>query len=363
VKHWQESRQVFEWLSTLKVEQRRAALATVVSVHGSAYRREGAKMAVAEDGASVGNVSGGCLEMDVREVAREVIASGIPQLRSYCSTSDEVHAWDLGVGCEGEVRIFVERAYSASGIEQAFLDSAMPFAVCTVVDESPAARHRLIVTAAGCEGAAAPTDFSPAVVIEARSMLAARLPSALRDIAGHAVFIDVYLPPPQLLIVSAGNDARPLARFAAEVGFRTVVVDRRPGLLRRDRFPEAVRLIESSAAELTNHLELDAESCAVVMTHNYADDEHYLRALIATPVRYIGVLGPRQRTERLVGSIAADMSFDTGRIYGPVGLDVGTDGAEQVALAVVAELLAVRGGRRPRSLRDRETPIHLPHLA
>ena len=320
-------------------------------------------MAVAEDGASVGNISGGCLEMDVREVAFEVIASDAPQLRSYCSSADDVRAWDLGIGCEGEVRIFIEPAYSASGIEQTLLAAAVPFAVCTIVETSPPARqrHRLIVTATGCEGETDPTAFSPAVVGEARRMLGTRSPSALRDIAGHAVFVDIYLPPPQLVIVGAGNDARPLSRFAAEVGFRTVIVDRRPGLLRPDRFPDAVRLVDSSPGEMTGRVDFDADTNAVVMTHNFSDDEHYLRALIATPVPYIGVLGPRQRTERLVGSIAVDTPFDTDRIYGPVGLDVGTDGAEQVALAVIAELLAVRGGRRPQSLREREVPIHLPH--
>jgi xanthine dehydrogenase accessory factor len=364
VKLWHETRQVLDWISTLRVEHRRSAIATVVSVRGSAYRREGAKMAVAEDGSSVGNVSGGCLELDVREVALEVIASGIPQLRNYCSTSDEVHAWDLGIGCEGEVKVFVEQACSDYGTEQTLLGAGVPFAVCTVINTSPTSgQRRLVVTATGCDGEIDRLAVDPAVVAQARDMLGARSPSALQEFAGHEVFIDVCLPPPQLVIISAGNDARPLARIAVEVGFQTVVVDRRPDLLRRDRFPEAVRLIESSAADLASHVDFDAETCAVVMTHNFADDEHYLRALVTTPARYIGVLGPRQRTERLVDGVAADTPFDTDRIYGPVGLDVGTDGAEQVALSVVAELLAVRGGRRLQSLRDRETPIHLPHLA
>lgn len=365
MKHWQESQQVFDWLSTLEVEQRRAALATVVAVRGSAYRREGAKMAVAEDGASIGNVSGGCLEMDVREVALEVIASGVPQLRSYCSSTDEVRAWDLGVGCDGEVRIFVEPAGSATGLERPFLTGAVPFALCTCLESPPTSPHphRLVVTATGYEGRRGFAELDPAVIAEARNRLAARSAPTTLEVAGHSVFVDVYLPPPQLVIVSAGNDARPLARFAAEVGFRTVVVDHRPGLLLRDRFPEATRLLESPADGMAGCIEFDAETYAVVMTHNFVDDQRYLRALVATPARYIGVLGPRQRTERLVAAIGMTTPFDVDRIYGPVGLDVGTDGAEQVALAVVAELLAVRGGRRPRSLRERELPIHLPHPA
>ncbi|MGH7592537.1 MAG: XdhC family protein [Gemmatimonadales bacterium] len=362
MKHWQEARQVFDWLATLLAEHRPVALATVVSVRGSAYRREGAKMAVAQDGASVGNVSGGCLEMDVREIALGVIASGVPELRSYCSATDDIRAWDLGVGCEGEVQVLIEPVLPSFRIDPTLFATATPFAVCTAADiaRGDLPRHRLVVTAAGCEPASDTPAFDQAIMAEARRMLAQGACPALRDIAGRAVFVDVHRPPPQLVIVSAANDARPLARFADAVGFRTIVVDRRPGLLSPDRFPGATRLVDAAPADLTGSIAVDANSYAVVMTHNYSDDQQYLRALVATPVSYIGVLGPRQRTERLVRSIAIDTPFDTDRIYGPVGLDVGADGAEQIALAVVAELLVVRRGRYPRSLRERELPMHVP---
>jgi xanthine/CO dehydrogenase XdhC/CoxF family maturation factor len=171
------------------------------------------------------------------------------------------------------------------------------------------------------------------------------------------VFVDVFAPPPELLILGAGEDARPLARFAAAVGFRVVVADRRPGHLARERFPDAALLVESDGERLRHVLPLDAECYAVVMTHNVADDQAYLRALLGTPVPYIGMLGPRQRTERILRNLGVT---DAARVYGPVGLDIGTDGAEQVALAVLAEILAVRSGRCARSLRERAAPIHAP---
>jgi len=158
--------------------------------------------------------------------------------------------------------------------------------------------------------------------------------------------------------VSGGEDARHLARLADAVGFRVVVADRRPGLLTPDRFPSGTRIVETDAARLGERVVLDAESFAVVMTHHFTDDTDYLRALLQSPVRYLGVLGPRQRTDRILGILRADGPVDDARIFGPVGLDIGTDGAEQVALAVVAEILAVRSGRRPRSLRERSAPIH-----
>ena len=174
------------------------------------------------------------------------------------------------------------------------------------------------------------------------------------------MFFDVLVPPPQLVVLGAGDDARPLVRFAAEVGFRVVVVDRRPGYLTADRFPAAAALVQSAGDELEDALPLDAECYAVVMNHNFADDQAYVRALLKAPVAYVGMLGPRQRTERILRNLSAEGSTDEGRVYGPVGLDIGTDGAEQVALAVIAEILAVRSGRRARSLRERRAAIHAP---
>ena len=359
MKHWAETRQVFEWISTLTAEQRPTALATVVSVRGSAYRREGAKMAIAADGASVGNVSGGCLEGDVREVALQVLADGIPQLRSYCSGSDQVTAWDLGVGCEGEVKVYIEPATSTSLVEHALLRGDKRFAICRELPVAAATHRRLVVTDAGRDGTLGDSALDVLAAQCAEQLLVAGTPSTQVDIDGHVLFVEAFYPPPQLVILSAGNDARPLARIGVEVGFRVVVVDRRPGLLAKDRFPEDATLVECEIADLARRVAFDDNSYAVVMNHNFADDEQYLRALIHTPAPYIGMLGPRQRTERIMRNVSADVPFDADRVYGPVGLDVGTDGAEQVALAIIAEILAVRGGRRPASLRQRQLAIHV----
>src|SRR5947199_8049524 len=132
MKQWLETREVLDRLAELRREGTRAALATVVRVRGSAYRHEGAKLLVAEDGGTTGNVSGGCLEQDVREVALQVIRTGDPQLRSYCSSADEIAAWDLGVGCEGQVDVFVEPA-GPRARERALLDERRPFVACGVM--------------------------------------------------------------------------------------------------------------------------------------------------------------------------------------------------------------------------------------
>ena len=361
MKQWLETREVLDFLAATRAAGKRAALATVVRVRGSAYRHEGAKLAVAEDGTTAGNVSGGCLEQDVREVALQVIRTGEPQRKSYCSSADEIAAWDLGVGCEGQVDVFVELAEPRPG-ERALLDERRAFVACGVIPgkgERPGKVQQLIVTAERAEGDLGSRDLNTRVASKARELLETR-ESGIHEIGGQSVFFDVLVPPPQLVVLGAGDDARPLVRFAADVGFRVVVVDHRPGYLTVDRFPAAAALIQSAGDELGASLPLDAECYAIVMNHNFADDQAYVRALLTTSVAYVGMLGPRQRTERILRNLAAEGPMDEARVYGPVGLDIGTDGAEQVALAVIAEILAVRSGRRARSLRERRAAIHAP---
>ena len=335
MKRWLETRQVLEQIGVLHRGGTRAALATVVRVRGSAYRHEGAKLVVADDGRIAGNVSGGCLEEDVREVARRVMESGITERRTYCGGTNEIAAWDLGVGCEGEVEILIEPVLSDRATERGLIAAEVPFVVITRLDGVPCPGEpaRLVVSG----------DEAEEWLASDRSQVLERDGTTLR-----------------LLVVSAGDDARHVARLADDVGFRVIVADRRPGLLAPDRFPSSVRLVDTDAARLMERIVLDTHSFAVVMTHHFADDTDYLRALLLSPARYIGVLGPRQRTERILGILRAEgvLSPDESRIYGPTGLDIGTDGAEQVALSVLAEILAVRSGRRPQSLRERGVPIH-----
>lgn len=363
MKQWLETRTVFDHLGRVHAAGGRAALATVVRVNGSAYRHEGAKLLVTAAGQHSGNVSGGCLEADVREVALRVITTGMPELRTYCGGSDEIAAWDLGVGCDGEVEILIEPVSSPRVHERTALQAERPYVSVTRLREAReyGEMPRLVLTDAGAFGTLGDAALDAAV---------SRHASAWRD-AGESrtvmlgdarLLVDVLQPPPRLVVVSAGDDAAILARLASEVGFRVVVVDRRPALLAPERFPTAVRLVHSTADALHEHLSLDADSMAVVMTHDFADDTAYLRALVQTPVPYLGMLGPRQRTERILSRLEAESPLDRSRIYGPVGLDIGTDGAEQVAVSVLAELLAVRSGRQPMSLRDRRAPIHAaPH--
>jgi xanthine dehydrogenase accessory factor len=359
MKHWLETRQVLDRLAELQAEGRRAALATVVRVRGSTYRRTGAKLLIADDGSTTGNVSGGCLENDVREAGLRVLREGRAELRQYCSGTDEIGAWDLGLGCEGQAEVFVEPALEARPAERDLLARDLPFAVCTLVaeKEEAAPRGRLLVTSDGCEGRLGSRSLEAAVAARVRGLIGGES-SDLHEIEDRRVFIDLFVPPPQLLLFGAGEDARPLARLGLEIGFQIVVVDWRPALLDPQRFPGGVRLLQSDANGLAERLPLHEQCYAVLVTHNFAADGWYLRPLVDSPVPYIGILGPRQRTERLLNALEPEGALDRTRIYGPVGLDLGTEGAEQVAFSILSEILTVRSGRSGVSLRDRTRPIH-----
>ncbi len=363
MKHWQESRQVYAAWTLAQAAGRRAAFATVVRVDGSAYRRPGARMLVDDTGETHGHVSAGCLEGDVREVAQQVIASGVPQLRRYASSSDTVRAWDLGIGCDGEVLVYVEPAHDVDG-ERRLLDGREAFVVARPLAGTADPRGRLIVTAAVHHG---DRDIPPAMqplADEMRRLVAAREAPQIVSWNGTDVFADVFLPPPDLVIIGAGDDALPLATLADMAGFRITVVDRRPALLRPVRFPAGALLAALPPPELDVALQegrIDAvheASFVVIMTHQFADDLAYLRAVVATEVPYLGILGPALRTRRLLDDAGITNTAAEARVHGPVGLDLGGEGAEHIALAIVTELLAIHHARGATMSSRRTSVVH-----
>src|SRR2546428_2079492 len=189
MKQWLETREVLDFLTAAGTAGKRAALASVVRVRGSAYRHEGAKLVVAEDGSTAGNVSGGCLEQDVREVALRVIRKGEPELRSYCSSADEIAAWDLGVGGEGQVDVYVERA-EARPRERALLERREPFAVATIVGMRDArCGMRRVVTVDDAEGDLGSKVLNARVAVKARDLLETG-ESGIHEIGGRSILFD-----------------------------------------------------------------------------------------------------------------------------------------------------------------------------
>jgi xanthine dehydrogenase accessory factor len=360
LKHWQETAALLGRAARLAEDGRRAAMATVVRIVGSAYRRPGAKFLVDDEGGTRGSVSGGCLEADVREVGLAVLAGAAPRLLHYDTGSDDRTAWGLGLGCNGSVDILVQPATTGAALESGrrireLLRGDRTFAVSTALGGERAGQT-LVLSAGRAMGTTGDAALDREIASAAAGSLAQGT-SVVQDVGGTQVFTEVLVPPPHVVLFGAGDDAIPLARYAAEAGFRVSVVDHRPAFLDETRFPAEVRLVLRRPEEGLGGLPIGGDTYAVIKAHSLATDREWLRQLVATPVRYVGLLGPRRRSEEILRQIEA---APDARIYGPVGLDVGAEGPEQVALSIVAELLAARAGREPRHLRAREGSIHAP---
>lgn len=348
----------------------RLALATIVAVRGSTYRREGARLLLTAGQQMVGNISGGCLESDIMVVADEVMASGTARLATYDLTADDDAVWGLGLGCNGAVDVFVEPLDPASRqlhILREAVTSEQPVALVKLLEGRHAGRwvavrpngaaeeslgERALDARAARAAAAALTDGASRVLA---------LPSEEGEVRA---FVEVLRPPVRLIVCGAGHDAIPVVQLAAQLGWRVVVVDQRDRFLTAERFPLARQFIRAEPAEAASRVPLDDRAYVVVMTHNYLHDRDLLRGFLGTPVRYIGMLGPRVRTEKILDELRRDdvriSEADRARIFGPVGLDLGGDGPEAIALALLGEIQAVEAGRGGGFLRERPGPIHEP---
>jgi xanthine/CO dehydrogenase XdhC/CoxF family maturation factor len=361
---------VLQAIESLSAKGERMALATIVAVRGSTYRRPGARLLVPEDDAPIGNISGGCLEGDVADMARIVMEEGRARLAGWDLTADDDEVWGLGLGCNGAIEVFIEpadRAAEVAGALRMALEEERPISVVTVLEsvrEDVGSGARIVVKPDGTsEGSLGDAALDAAATAAAREQLEAQT-SEIRTLPGDVrAFVEVLEPPLRLLICGAGHDAVPMVKAAAALGWRPIVVDDRPGFLTPERYPEAagfVRVEEPDQAAKTAGA--DDRTYVVVMTHNFLRDKAYLRSFLASPVAYIGMLGPAARTQRLLMDLAAEgleiAEDDHARIHGPAGLDLGSEGPEEIAGSILSEIVAVRRGRQGGFLKERPGPIH-----
>ena len=360
MKHWKETVEIIERVNGLATAGRRAAMATVVRIRGSSYRRPGAKFLVEDDGCTLGGVSGGCLEADVREIALSVMRTGKPRLLHYETGSDEHTVWGLGLGCNGSIDIFVQPATEPPGLEilqatQVLLKQDVgPLALATIVDGPDGVGRVMVIDS---RGVLSGSTGQPAFDLDVQRLAVDCLTnggSRLSEIEGHLVFTEVLDAPPRLIICGAGDDACPLVAYASDVGFAVTVVDHRAAYLQPTRFPSARVLLKLRPEDGTTLLGINSETLAVVKTHSFAHDRDWVRAFLQAGAAYVGLLGPRARKDEVTRQIGIKAT----QVFGPVGLDVGADGPEQVAISIVAELLAVRSRRRGWHLREKVETIH-----
>jgi xanthine/CO dehydrogenase XdhC/CoxF family maturation factor len=347
-----------------------AVLATLVKTEGSSYRRTGARLLLREGQARIGSISGGCLEEDIAAHAAGVIETGKTRILVYDTTGENDLVWGAGLGCHGIVHVLLERVTGvppALAFVEETWERREAAVLATVFRSDGDATPDGSVFAASESGRSWRADsvFADRVAEKALTFLSNQQSGTLRleDVTGAPeVFFEYLPPPPVLTIFGAGDDACPLARLAAELGWLVMIIDSRPAYATAARFSTARAVLVAPPAEAVARAGLDARSLVVVMTHRYLDDVPLLRSLLTRPLAYLGLLGPKKRAEKILADLTREglvlTPRDHARLHAPVGLDLGGSTPEEVALAILAEIQAVRSSRDARPLRERTRPIH-----
>lgn len=341
-----------------------AVLATLVDVKGSGYRLAGARMLIDEHGRSLGTVSGGCLEADILVRAKGVRDTGEPTLLTYDTTKNDYSVFGLGMGCRGVVRVLLESARNNEALDfiRECFERRETGAITTLISNTGSTALSLASRIFSNDGNA--PSFAQLNGLAASVSRDAGL--ALHENRSRSIvyedehgslefFHEVINPPAAIRIFGAGHDAIPLARLAANLGWKISVIDHRPVYADATRFPEADEIIVSRPESIPDAIFADSNSVAVVMNHNYDADVAVLRRLIGSTCKYIGVLGPKDRTQKLFDALGVER---VDNLYSPVGLDIGATTPEAIALSIVAEIQSVIAGRNGGFLKDREAPIY-----
>ena len=324
--------QAADWLGNGKG----VALATVIGTWGSSPRPVGSQLAVDDKGAFVGSVSGGCIEGAVVGEALSTIGDGKVRILDFGVTNEE--AWEVGLACGGNIRIFVERAGDKSEISR--LATEKPLAAVTDLSD-------------GSRGFVTPSDISGDLSLDDDIVAKARV--ALRDDrsgvyeAGDGeLFVHVYNPPLRLFVVGAVHIAQTLVPMARLAGYNITVADPRGSFATPDRFPETTLSVEWPDDAL-NEFAPDARSAIVTLTHDPKLDDPALEVALKSDAFYIGSLGSRRthasRLERLTEAGFSEQ--DTSRINAPIGLDLGGRKPPEIAVSILAEIVQVWSGKSP----------------
>ncbi|MDH3254550.1 MAG: XdhC family protein [Acidobacteriota bacterium] len=335
------------------------AVATVVKTWGSAPRPLGSKMAVSSDGEILGSVSGGCVEAAVAEEGRAAIGTGASRLLRF-GVSDET-AWQVGLSCGGRIEIFVEPYCLTdlqSGPRGEILDLLLDrlrddrlTALATIVDGDGIGRQLMIGSERESLGGTLGSPSLDRQAIDMAEGLIAGLSSARRpiDIDGNRcdIFFDLHVPRPKLVIIGAVHVAAHLTTLASHLGFSTVVIDPRTAFATAERFAEADRLCAEWPQAVLPDLPVNETTCFVFLSHDPKIDLPGLQIALQGPALYVGALGSKKtHAKRIKALQGIGLSAEQiGRIHAPIGLDLGGRRAEEIALSIMAEILAVRYGR------------------
>jgi xanthine/CO dehydrogenase XdhC/CoxF family maturation factor len=371
--------QILDAAARLRRQREPHLIATVVRVQGSAYRRPGARMVLTRFRWITGSVSGGCLEGDIGKKGWWRTQDGEPIVVTYDSRIDGDADDDdirsaFGIGCNGVVDVMLERAGTTGRLDAlAFASGCIAAqqrgAIATVIrSDVPAIKVGSRVAVRGGETVHADELLQTAMLADARAATATGESSNRTYASARGsvdVFIEAIVPPPRVFVLGTGHDAVPVVELARQLGWDVTVCADQVRVTTRERFRRADEIIVGTPAELAARIEECDRPVAIVMNHNYDRDRLHLSMLLESRATYVGVLGPRARTARMLDELGVILGGDT-RLHAPIGLTIGAETPHEIALAIAAEITAVLARVPAHSLRDRSGPIHarpMPRIA
>jgi xanthine dehydrogenase accessory factor len=370
-----EIREIIKAYDTATKAGKRSALATLVHLNGSSYRRPGARMLVTEDGEMTGAISGGCLEGDALRKAMMVLSQQQSKLVTYDSNDEEDAVIGMQLGCEGIIQVLfeplntadadnpVELLRRATTLRQNAVLATL-FLLENKINEQPGT-CLLLESNGNISGRVTSLELRNIVVENIHYAMQQRESQFKKFVVGNdsvTVFLEFLQPAISLVIIGAGNDAIPMARIADTLGWDVRVVDGRTSHAKPQRFESACQVLVSRPEKVLEQITIDERTVFVMMTHNYNYDLAMLKTLLPLKIAYIGMLGPKRKLERMLGELRDEgINLDEenlSKIYGPAGLEIGAETPEEIALSIIAEIKAVLSNKTGKSLREKNDGIH-----
>jgi xanthine dehydrogenase accessory factor len=359
-----ETKTLLDNVARLRRRSQPFLVATVVRVRGSAYRRPGARMLLTEDRWIAGSVSGGCLEADVVRKGWWRTRNGYPQIVTYDATLQDDGGWGFGLGCNGIVDVLLERGGRIGHVDPfAFMEGCVATqrrgALATVLG-GLALGARVAVRADGLvESDLGDAELRASLEAQCRDVLArgdTRVATCRGGGADVDVLVELLRPPVRLFVLGAGHDAVPLVASAGALGWEPIVCEPRLRSTTRERFGAGGHVFVAGDDEIAAQIDMSDRAAAVMMAHDFERDRASLKMLLASRVEYIGALGPKRRTLRMLRELG--LGDDDPRLHAPVGLEIGAETPTEIALAIAAEIQSALTRRSGASLRERATTIH-----
>jgi xanthine dehydrogenase accessory factor len=352
---------------------KKTALATVVHVDGSSYRRPGARMLITEDGALTGAISGGCLEGDALRKALLVIMQQQSMLVTYDTSDEDDAVIGLGLGCNGIIQVLIEPLQPGKAENPISLlkiitgqrkKAALVTLFCLANKKDPQPGTCLLLMEDG-HLLGDTIYFKDLLLTGAQQAIRDRQSSFHNYVTekhSFTAFTEFLVPAVSLVIIGAGNDILPLAAMAEILGWKMTIIDGRPAYAKKERFPASCSVLLAKPEQVLEQITIDDRTAIVLMTHNYNYDRSLLEALAKRDFVYAGMLGPKKKLERVLTELREKgiefTAAQSAAIHSPVGLDIGAETPEEIALSVIAEIKAVFAGVKAVPLKENALPIH-----